>query len=52
MMLPKGQENFKSTLNTATNELINNGFVDKIINKYEKCSNSFYRVQLPYIIPN
>ena len=29
-------------------ELINNGFVDKVIAKYEKYPNSFYRVQLPY----
>jgi len=52
MMLPKGQEDLKSTINIATQELINNGFVDKVIQKYEKFPNSFYRVQLPYIIPN
>ena len=51
MMLPKGQEDFKSTLNIATKELINNGFVQRVINKYEKYPNSFYRTQLPYIIP-
>lgn len=51
MMLPKGQEDFKSTLNIATKELINNGFVQRVINKYEKYPNSFYRTQLPYILP-
>ena len=48
MMLPKGEEEFKSTLNIAINELLNNGFVDKLIDKYEKYPNSFYRVQTPY----
>lgn len=48
MMLPKGEEAFKSTLNTAINELIYNGFVDRLLNKYEKYPNSFYRVQPPY----
>ena len=51
MMLPKGEEDFISTINIATIELINNGFVDRIINKYEKYPNSFYRTQLPYILP-
>lgn len=48
MMLPKGEEEFKSMLNIATDELLNNGVVDKIIDKYEKYPNSFYRVQTPY----
>ena len=48
MMIPKNQEDLKSTLNTALQELINNGFVDKVIAKYEKYSNSYYRAQLPY----
>lgn len=52
MMLPKGQEDFKATINIATQELINNGFVDKVLKKYEKYPNSFYRVQLPYLISN
>lgn len=49
MMVPKGQEDFKSTLNIATNELLNNGFVDNVIDKYEKYPNSYKRVQVPYI---
>lgn len=48
MMIPKNQEDLKATLNIALQELINNGFVDKVIAKYEKYSNSYYRVQLPY----
>ncbi len=52
MMVPKGQDEFKSTLNIAIRELLNNGFVDKIIDKYEKYPNSYYRVQSPYFLPN
>lgn len=52
MMVPKGQDELKSTLNIATRELLNNGFVDKVIDKYEKYPNSYYRVQLPYLLPN
>jgi len=48
MMIPKNQEDFKSTLNIALQELINNGFVDKVITKYEKYPNSYSRPQLPY----
>lgn len=48
MMIAKNQEDLKSTLNIALQELINNGFVDKVIAKYEKYPNSFYRAQLPY----
>jgi len=40
-----------STLNTAIDELINNGFVEKIIDKYEKYPNSFQKTQSP-ITPN
>ena len=48
MMIPKNQEDLKATLNIALQELINNGFVDRVITKYEKYPNSYYRVQLPY----
>jgi ABC-type amino acid transport substrate-binding protein len=51
MMLPKREEDLKSTINIATQELINNGFVDKVIHKYEKFPNSYYSVQLPYVMP-
>ena len=48
MMIPKNQEAFKSTLNLALDEIINNGFVDKIINKYEKYPGSYSRLNLLY----
>jgi len=48
MMIPKNQEDLKATINIALQELINNGFVDKVISKYEKYPNSYYRAQLPY----
>jgi ABC-type amino acid transport substrate-binding protein len=48
MMIPKNQNDLKSTLNIALEELINTGFIDKVIDKYEKFPNSYYRVQLPY----
>lgn len=48
MMVPKNEEALKSTLNIAINELINSGFVDRVIDKYEKYPNCYSRVQLPY----
>jgi len=48
MIVGKGQVELLSTINTAIDELINNGFVDKVIDKYEKYPNSFQRVALPY----
>lgn len=48
MMLPKGATELTSTLNIAIEELQNNGFIDKVIAKYEKYPNSYYKVQIPY----
>jgi len=48
MMVNKGEIEFLSMINIAITELINNGYVDKIIDKYEKHPNSFERVALPY----
>ena len=48
MMIPKNQEDFKATMNIAIQELVNSGFVDKVITKYETYPGSFYRLQLPY----
>jgi polar amino acid transport system substrate-binding protein len=48
MMVGKGEDRLRSTLNTAIQELVNNGFVDKVIDKYEKYPNSFQRVAIPY----
>lgn len=44
MMIPKNQEDLKSTLNIAIQELVNNGYVDKVIDKYEKYPGSYARV--------
>jgi ABC-type amino acid transport substrate-binding protein len=49
MIVAKGDIEFLSTLNIAIDELINNGFVDKVINKYEKYPHSFQRVAVPYM---
>ena len=48
MMIGKGETKFLSMLNTSFEELSNNGFIDKVIDKYEPYSNSFYRLALPY----
>jgi ABC-type amino acid transport substrate-binding protein len=48
MMVGKGEERFLSTLNIAIQELVNNGFVDKVIQKYEKYPGSFQRIATPY----
>jgi ABC-type amino acid transport substrate-binding protein len=50
MMLSKGEVKLTSTLNTAIEELANNGFVDKAIAKYEPFPNAFYRLQPKYKI--
>jgi len=47
-MVGKGEDRLRSTLNTAIQELVNNGFVDRVIDKYEKYPNSFQRVAIPY----
>lgn len=48
LMVAKGESKLLSALNVAIEELANNGFVDKAINKYEKYPNSFFKRQLPY----
>jgi polar amino acid transport system substrate-binding protein len=48
MILPKNQESFKSTIDTALQELINNGNIDNLISKYQKYPNSFYKVAKPF----
>ena len=47
-LIPKGEERFKSTLNNAISELLNNGFVDRTIEKYETYPGSFGRVASPF----
>jgi len=48
MMVGKGEVRLKSTMDVAIQELVSNGFVDKVIDKYEKYPNSFQRVATPY----
>lgn len=48
MMIAKGQDKFKSMLNTSLTELQNTGFIDKIISKYEKSPHTYLRLQTPY----
>jgi polar amino acid transport system substrate-binding protein len=50
MMIPKGDVKFQSMLNITFEELHNTGFIEKVIEKYEKYPNSFFRRQPPYIV--
>ncbi len=52
MMLKKGEFTLKSAIDNATTELLSNGFIDDVINKFEKeYPGGFYRVAVPYIAP-
>lgn len=51
MVVPKNQDGFKSMMNTALEELFNNGVVDGLVKKYEKYPGSFYPVAQPYSVP-
>lgn len=48
MMFKKGETDFQNMLNVAIAELINSGYVDKLIDKYDPKGNLFYRVARPY----
>jgi polar amino acid transport system substrate-binding protein len=48
MMVKKGEFIFKSAIDNAIIELLNNGYVDGVINRYE--SGGIYRVAKPYLI--
>src|SRR6266404_562575 len=48
VMFRRGQMEFKTMLNTAIEELINSGFVDGIVDKYETFPGAFYRRAYPY----
>jgi len=51
MGVPKDEEGFKSMINTALEELLNNGTMDRLIAQYEKYDGSYYPVAKPYILP-
>lgn len=44
----EGQIALKEMLDTGTNELLQSGVIEKILRKYEKVPNAFYRVAKPY----
>ncbi len=48
MIVGKGEAEFLSTLDIAIEELVNNGFVDRVIEKYEKYPDSFQRLAFPF----
>lgn len=48
MMLNKGEEKFRSMLNAALQEVINNGTVDRLLDKYEPFRGATYRLATPY----
>ena len=52
MMVKKGEFMFKTAIDNAMTELLSNGFIDDTISKYEKdFPGGFYRVAVPYIVP-
>ena len=48
MMIKKGEYKLQSMINVAIQELMNNGFVDKVISKYEPFKGAFYKNSLQY----
>jgi len=48
MMFKQGEPSFKAMLNTALSELINTGFVERLIKKYEPSAGAYYRVAKPF----
>jgi ABC-type amino acid transport substrate-binding protein len=51
MMVKKGEYSLKTTIDNAINELLNNGFIDSVINKYQKdYTVGFQRIAAPYRI--
>lgn len=48
IIMPRDEYDFAEMINIAIREQINNGVIDKIIDKHEKYPGSFYRVAKPY----
>lgn len=48
LMLRRGQMEFKTMLNTSIEQLLNSGFVDKLVNQYEGVPGALYRTDVPY----
>ena len=51
-MLYRDQGHLKPMLDNAIVELVNNGFVDRVLDKYEPAKGAFYRPALPYRTSN
>jgi ABC-type amino acid transport substrate-binding protein len=47
-MFKANEFQLKQALDVAIQDLINSGFVDKTLDKYEPFKGTFYRVALPY----
>lgn len=53
MMVKKGEFTFKTMIDNALTELLDSGYVDGLINKYEAdYPGGFYPVAVPYTLPN
>lgn len=48
IMLKKGEFMLKSMINTSLEELINQGIINKLLDKYEPAPGTFYRLRSPY----
>lgn len=48
LMVAKGETKLVSFLNTAIEELMSTGFVDRVVSSYEKSPGLFFRRSLPY----
>jgi len=48
IMVDKGEIELLSTLNIAIEELVGNGFVDKVVKKYEKYPDTLQRRTMPF----
>ena len=52
MMIKKGEFTFKTMMDSALTELLDSGYVEELINKYEKdYPGGFYPVAAPYSVP-
>lgn len=52
MMIKKGEFTFKTMVDSAITELLDSGYVEELISKYEKdYPGGFYRVAAPYSVP-
>lgn len=48
LLVRRGEQDMLNFINMALTEMMNDGFIDKLLSKYEAYPGSFYRVALPY----